>query len=145
MEEGLLWNPRSRPFQEWSTFRDDDGDIEIESYYSIFQCHTLHELMRQNRFMHFGADSFVRKSKDELDSFITHILDWSEHIISSCKENSLQEEFIAAICQIISNRYYPKTQTDRRTITISTSKLPFAESEWEWSDYCRKWDAKAVL
>lgn len=144
LAEGLLWNPRSRPFQAWSTFIDEDGEREVESFYSVFQCHSLYELIRHTR-LHIGADYFASLSKDNIDSLITDILDWSNRIISGYQERGLRDDFTAIICQILSNRYYPQTQTDRRTITVTTSGRPFADSEWEWRDYCRAWDAKAVL
>ena len=31
-EEGLLWEPSSRPFQSWETFTDEEGDRQIESF-----------------------------------------------------------------------------------------------------------------
>ena len=145
LEEGLLWNPRSRPFQAWSTFIDDEGEREIESFYSIFQCYPLHTLIRHMKFTYLGADIFVSQSNEKLDTFIAWILNWSNQIVSDYRKNGLREDFIASICQIISNRYYPKTQTDRRTITITTSGRPFVTSEWKWTDYCRNWNVKSVL
>ena len=40
LEEELLWEPASRPFQAWETFNDEHGYTETESFYSIFQCYT---------------------------------------------------------------------------------------------------------
>jgi len=46
LEEGFLWEPSSRPFQSWETFKDKNGYRQIESFYSIFQCYTLYNLIQ---------------------------------------------------------------------------------------------------
>lgn len=51
-------------------------------------------------------------------------------------------DYLAALCQVISDRYYPKTQTDERHITLSESSLLFRN--WDWYEYARAWDAPAV-
>jgi hypothetical protein len=43
----------------------------------------------------------------------------------------------ALVCQTISNRYYPLTQTDQRTIRVSSVVF-----DWDWHEYCRTWNAK---
>lgn len=57
------------------------------------------------------------------------------------KGDNISDE-IAYACQIISNRYFPKTQTDRRTINVS---YPSYYHNWSWRAYCRKWDARLEL
>lgn len=52
-------------------------------------------------------------------------------------------DIAAIICQIISNRYYPETQSDRRSIRISTDVIRY--SEWDWYEYRRNWDAESVF
>jgi len=41
MEEGLLYSPETRTFEDWDTFRDKNGRKAIASYYSPFQLYTL--------------------------------------------------------------------------------------------------------
>jgi len=50
--------------------------------------------------------------------------------------------FTALLCQIISNRYFPVTQSDRRTIRISQG---YTKGEWDWFEYRRQWDAKSIF
>jgi hypothetical protein len=119
LEEGHLWEPASRPFQAWETFKDEKGYRETESFYSIFQCYTLYNL--------------IRVTKIELRA---------EKVISLYQNNRIRGEAFVATCQVISNRYFPKTQSDRRTIRVSH---PSYYSNWDWFAYCRNWNAKAVL
>ena len=52
------------------------------------------------------------------------------------------EAAISAVCQTISDRYYPNTQSDERHITVSESGLYFRD--WDWYEYARAWDAPAI-
>lgn len=54
----------------------------------------------------------------------------------------MKGEFEAAICQVISNRYFPFTQSDRRTMRVSGYG---GDSGPDFFEYCRTWDAEAVL
>src|SRR5205814_323683 len=31
--DGHLWDPQTRPFQPWSTFRDENGQQSVQSFY----------------------------------------------------------------------------------------------------------------
>ena len=46
MKEGVLWDPRTRDFEEWNNFYDEDKCEFVVSYYSIFQCYTLYNITR---------------------------------------------------------------------------------------------------
>jgi hypothetical protein len=50
LAEGLLWEPSSRRYQSWKKFRSRIGETIVESFYSIFQCHTLHLLNQWTTF-----------------------------------------------------------------------------------------------
>ena len=141
LEEGLLWEPSSRPFQVWETFNDKNGYRQIESFYSIFQCYTLHNLIRLTR-LELGMEYVISRSKQDLDKLIRNVRELAEKIISARQQNGIGEEAAVAVCQIISNRYFPKTQSDRRSIQLP---IPGHYHNWDWHEYCRNWDAKAVL
>jgi hypothetical protein len=48
----------------------------------------------------------------------------------------------AKICQILSNRYFPESQSNGRSINISQN---LRYRNWNWYEYCRDWNASAVL
>ncbi len=141
LEEGLLWEPLSRSFQSWETFKDKNGHSQMESFYSIFQCHTLYNLIRATM-REIRAEWWATYSKEDIDKLTSKISDWTEMVIHSHQRNGIRGEAAVATCQIISNRYFPKTQSDRRSIQLS---IPGHYYTWDWYEYCRNWDAKAVL
>jgi len=141
LEEGLLWEPSSRPFQAWETFNDENRFRQIESFYSIFQCYTLYNLIRSTE-MELRAEWWVSYDKGDVDKVSSGISDWAKAVFSALQKNGIRGEAVVTICQNISNRYFPKTQSDRRSIQLS---IPFYYHNWDWHEYCRRWDAKAVL
>jgi len=140
-EEGLLWEPRSRPFQQWETFRDEEEDIKIESFYSIFQCYTLYNLIRSTR-MELGAEWWFSYNEKDIDRLTSQLSDWANAVISAHQKNWIRGRNIAAICQVLSNRYFPQTQSDHRSSQLSVHGHYY---DWNWREYCRKWDANAAL
>ena len=141
LEEDLLWAPSSRPFQKWETFEDENGHRRVESFYSIFQCHTLYNLIRSTE-MQLRAEWWASYTEEGIDNASNAISHWARGAISRCQENGIRGEAAAAVCQILSNRYFPKTQSDRRSMQLS---IPSEYHNWDWDEYCRNWDAEAVL
>jgi len=52
-------------------------------------------------------------------------------------------EIVGPLCQAISDRYYPKTQTDERRFTLSGGFIDF--DGWDWYEYARNWNSHAVI
>jgi len=136
-KDGYVWEPLTRSFQEWKTFRDDKGYRQIESFYSIFQCYELKSLLSLMR-TKVAAENLL-----DNDSAIKSICDWAKREIEYCKKRTNKEGDLVYICQILSNRYYPQTQTDQRSVSITHSML--SHHDWDWNEYCRHWVAKIVL
>jgi len=141
LEEGLLWEPSSEPFQAWETFKDKNKDRQIESFYSIFQCYTLYKLIQLSK-MEIRAEWWVSYSKEDIDRVTDDISNWAKKAISFCHKNAIRWETAAMLCQIISNRYFPHTQSDRRSIELSVAGN---YHDWNWYEYRRKWKASTVL
>lgn len=140
-KKGLLWQPSSRKFQPWETFYDEKGERKIESFYSIFQCYTLYHLIKQTT-IKIKMEEWINYSKEEINKLKEKILELSKITINGCRKNKIRGEDAVVICQIISNRYFPMTQSDRRSIQFS---IPSYYHNWDWYKYCSNWDAKAVL
>ncbi len=140
-KEGLLWDPVTRPFKKWDTFRDDSGRTYVESYYSIFQCYTLSNLVKLLA-MSLQFENVVSYSDDVMKNLLVNLRGSAEQAIKFTRENGMRGGSLPFICQIISNRYFPKTQTDRRTIRISKSRPYY---NWDWDKYCADWKSKVVL
>ena len=141
LKGGHLWSPTSRPFQPWESFRDEDGCRKIESFYSIFQSYPLFTLTESLK-MEFRMEYEIFRNEKDSEKLRNTIKEIAEKRISFLQKNEIKGESAATICQIISNRYFPQTQTDLRSIRIS---IPGHYREWDWYEYCRNWDAKTVL
>jgi hypothetical protein len=65
LEEGSIWEPSSRPFQKWKTFREE-GKLfaKIISFYSRFQCYNLYKLIKDCT-IESRAEFFVDSEKKE--------------------------------------------------------------------------------
>ncbi|HPE63583.1 MAG TPA: hypothetical protein PLQ49_05705 [Methanothrix sp.] len=161
LEEGYLWNPHKRPFQAWETFKGERGFNEVESFYSIFQCYQLYNLIESTRLC-YGAEWLTADDKEKINkrlsdgmarakfeilanqNKIVHINNFDLKLVFN-HTSGLHSvgESAAIICQIISNRYYPETQSDRRSIWITTNMIEYPE--WDWYEYCSIWDAESVF
>lgn len=51
-------------------------------------------------------------------------------------------QVLGSLCQVISDRYFPKAQTDERHITIPSGGRMFRQ--WDWYEYARNWDAREI-
>ncbi len=76
---------------------------------------------------------------------------WMEHtekISSNLREHQYRRA-IALLCQQISNRYYPQTQGDMRTIRTggghsSDAWVSVNAHNWDWHDEVSRWDPKKI-
>ena len=112
LNEGLLWEPSSRPFEEWKNFRDENGEEHTESYYSIFQCYSLYWITSWTT-VPLGLEFFVSSTEEEMRNFVHDISRVAKREIQSFEEWCPENEKLISLCQVISNRYFPRTQSDR--------------------------------
>ena len=138
--ERLLWRPQDRPFEPWKNFSDEDGQRFVESYYSSFQIYHLWNLWKRTSIsiplIWWGSldeDERQEKALELAEVGKQHRKVWAEG----------GDRFTQAVevCIAIANRYYPNTQSDRRTIRFS---MPL-DYEWDWRKYCRRWNANEEL
>ncbi len=140
--EGLLWAPMEREFTSWNNFYDKElMERRIESYYSIFQIFPLY-MITSSLSMKISLASWTTYDKEAIDKFVNQLSDVSSSVLEVFNKGESLPNEISLTCQIISNRYHPKTRSDRRTINIS---YPSHYHDWSWRAYCRKWDAKEEL
>jgi hypothetical protein len=140
LEVGYLWAPESRPFQDWKGFIDEEGYRHTESFYSEFQCHSLFTLAAHTQGRFFLED-IVSCNESEIQGWMDRIRKSAAEGIESLKKHRKEEESCIFLYQSLANRYYPQTQSDKRTI-----RVPYHNFNWNWwSDYCREWDAQKIL
>lgn len=136
LNEGLLWDPATRPFEPWDGFHDAEGDRAVESYYSPFQVLPL-ALYTTSLTCRVPFELVYEWSEDDLRTFMAELKRVANLLVQPGEEG--MREKIAFICQTISNRYWPQTQGDRRTISVSSGE----SHEWGWHKYARTFDAEA--
>jgi hypothetical protein len=141
IENGFLWDPATRDFEEWKPVYDEDGWQCVESYYSMFQCYSLYNLIRITR-SESHAEWWCYYDKEKLQKVAEDISEWAREVIEVCKKTGIRGKTSSLICQVLSNRFYPKTQSDRRTFSVSASIF---NRDWDWYKYCHNWDSKSVL
>jgi hypothetical protein len=138
LDEGYLWDPATRPFEPWRTFIAADGDQAVQTYYSPFQILPL---------WFYITSMTCRVPFDVVHEWSEE--DWQAHVMEMKRVASMlvkereegQREKIAFLCQAISNRYWPYTQGDRRTISVASG----LSRNWDWDEYARSFDAEMLL
>lgn len=141
MKEGVLWDPSTHDFEEWDNFYDENRREFVVSYYSVFQCYTLYNLTRITK-IELGAEWWYTYSEKDIVRRTDQISEHAKNIIDLHKESGMRGETAPIICQVLSNRFFPKTQTDRRIINLTISD---GYHDWDWEGYCMKWDQNSVL
>ena len=123
-------------------------DQTREGYYSIFQIEYLHSVLTELT-LHMPLD-------DYLDRDDSRPVDWQERgarcmeYAEQCAAGLRDHEYrraIALLCQYISNRYFPQTQGDKRTVQ---RRHGFSSDHWivvfahdrDWDQVERCWDPK---
>ena len=82
-------------------------------------------------------------SEDDKRSFLERLTVRASEVVAENQVSKLPiRNRIALLCQVISNRYFPYTQGDRRNIRISSGNTL---GGWDWFAYQNEWDAKSVL
>ncbi len=141
-EEGLLWDPSTENFEEWDAFIDENGDAKIESYYSIFQCYPLYQLIERTKII-IDYTNWIYYDSASIDKVVENATKRSIHTISNYKKNINEHMILPLLCQVLSNRYYPLTQTDMRNISIKIHGFNF--EKWDWSEFRRTWNPQNIL
>ncbi|HZU11778.1 MAG TPA: hypothetical protein VFB58_02985 [Chloroflexota bacterium] len=140
LDEGRLWAPSATEFQPWETFAGGDEREGVESFYSIFQAYTLHflERVRIDRRIVRVEDLATRTAEENVRAGAS-LGEWAKEAVDACRGVAARTERVAWLCQVLSNRYFPQTQSDRRTIRVSGwSDFPFERQE-DWNRYVRRW------
>jgi hypothetical protein len=133
LQEGRLWDPKTKPFAKWSTYHSHDGLGRMTSYYSQFQAYELWHRIKLLR-CKIAAEYWVENP----DKWAKSIQNWAIEMLEFAKQHFFRYD-ISLLSQILANRYYPFTQTNQRYFNLS------APYQWDWDDFCDKWNAHKVL
>jgi hypothetical protein len=137
-EHGVGWDPRNACVDTSSRLSAPERHV---AYYSQFQIHRLQRLLNLLTLhveMEWAVeDDGLTPSVPKRDT-----QQWMANTVRDFVAQSQQDrsdDLLGILCQVISDRYYPHTQTDERRFTLSIS------GRWDWYEYVRKWDANAIV
>jgi hypothetical protein len=135
LEHGNAWGPRGQSPQHAATI--DTDPRRHEAYYSQFQIFELEYLLR--RLTATVQIEWALRDDGKIDP------EWGDQLKPDLSELAAHtaradapdaESKLSTICQVISDRYYPKTQGDERRVTIPTGISHF--SDWDWYEFARQ-------
>ena len=123
----------------------DPKDQNQEGYYSIFQITHL-DFILNSMTLSVHMDAFLKIEGVEETDWSKKGEEWVEifESIASRLRNHEHRRSQALLCQFISNRYYPHTQSDQREFRISNAlysdRWVFVNPRsWDWNVYVRDW------
>lgn len=145
-DKGWAWDATHTPAQHQIP---NDGDRSQEGYYSIFQVDWL-RLELSMMTLPVPLDSYL--TEDALPEKwwrkIEGSIEYSRALLDSARTHQYRRA-IALLCQLISNRYYPRATGNLRSIRVSSisswdSWLSVRDHRWDWREEARKWDPRRV-
>ncbi|MCK9992484.1 MAG: hypothetical protein Dbin4_01004, partial [Alphaproteobacteria bacterium] len=128
----------------------DYKDRTQEGYYSIFQIHDL-DLVLGEMTRKIELDAFLDCKTDKKTAWQIKGDRWMQDAEERLKHRTGDEycRSVPLLCQYISNRYYPQTQSDQRTImtggTFSARHwITLNGDQWDWRQEVREWDPQVT-
>lgn len=146
--KGWAWDTTSVA----STYEIPDyTDQTQEGYYSIFQIDHL-EIVLSSMTLSVHLDAYLESSTGKVIDWANNGKRWLEFTQSHADSLRAHEyrRAKALLCQYISNRYYPHTQGNQRTIQVSRG-MSFWDNwttvsalDWDWREVVRGWKPREV-
>jgi hypothetical protein len=137
-EHGNAWDPRADASPHMASLETESR--RHEAYYSPFQIAEVDRLVQQltaSVEIEWAVEDDGTASRTWGDRLKPNLSKVALETVKRGHSDSIQS--LAVLCQLISDRYYPKTQSDERHITLREGGLFFRD--WDWYQYCREWDA----
>lgn len=124
----------------------DIGDRTQEGYYSVFQIEHL-KIVLSGVNLTVQMDSHIESSESRPPDW-AKIGDKWLNLFRQKADSMRQHEFrraLALLCQFISDRYYPRTQGNQRTIQVSPTLyaddwISVFPRNWNWYEVVKAWD-----
>ncbi|KKZ14927.1 MAG: hypothetical protein TH68_03160 [Candidatus Synechococcus spongiarum 142] len=128
----------------------DHTDQDCQGYYSMFQINYLHRVL-SSLTLHVQLDSYLDWPTDKS-------INWQEQgnqRIQCAKSDAMSlrdcqhPRAVALLCQHISNRYFPQTQTDMRTRKTGCESffddwITVNFSDWDWHREIEWWNPERL-
>ncbi|RDH87701.1 MAG: hypothetical protein DIZ78_03870 [endosymbiont of Escarpia spicata] len=128
----------------------DHKDQTQNGYYSIFQIDYLH-LVLMEMTLQIQLDSYLDRNEEQSIDWQKNGESWMQYAGSRLESLQTHEyrRSVALLCQFISNRYFPKTQSDQRTIQVggghySDHWISVNGFDWKWHDEVQNWNPETA-
>ena len=123
-------------------------DRTREGYYSIFQIDHLHFVLT-GLTLSVSLDYYLDQGKSRLIDWQRRGARWMKHAEQWAEwlRDHEYRRVVALLCQHISNRYFPQTQGDKRSMEIrnwsySDQWIIVDDHNWDWEQEALHWDPK---
>ncbi len=127
----------------------NDNDRSQEGYYSIFQIDYLHLVLKKMT-LQISLESYLDGKEQTINwqQSGEHWIEYAEKTLESFRSYEHRRS-LSLLCQYISNRYYPNTQSDKRTISVTMGGLSdrwicIFGYDWDWDSDIRDWNPRKV-
>ncbi len=127
-----------------------DTDRTCEGYYSVFHVDYLHLVLAELS-PQIQLDAHLDRKPGEPTDWQKAGDRWMQHAENSAASlrDHQYRRAVALLCQHVSNRYFPQTQTDMRTLQIrrvccSDAWIAVDGRDWDWHREVRSWDPKRI-
>ena len=125
-------------------------DVETEAFYSPFQIFDLICALT-GLTINVQLDEYLEQQTPPVDwqARAGHWVQFAEQCLAGCRNSSFRAA-VSVLCQYISNRYYPHTQGNRRTISVPRDCLAVGGwiniigVGWQWEEEAANFDPKQV-
>jgi len=124
----------------------DEKDPTQEGYYSVFQIDHFN-IVLQGLTLQVQLDGYLDSMHNENINWEKNGDNWLQYARKRIELLRTHEyrRSVALLCQYISNRYYPQTQGDQRTIQVSQGSssdkwITVFAPDWKWHQEARNWD-----
>ncbi|MGH6964298.1 MAG: hypothetical protein ACREE0_07425 [Phenylobacterium sp.] len=141
IEHGVLWSPIDGPSAH---DREIDGEPSRHTaYYSEFQIWDLMLVLQQMDFTLHAENALdeAGEPNGHHDLRPTQMVEIVRAAIAARTRPNFREMY-GLLSQLISDRFYPQTQTDGRQMTTSVDGTFHG---WNWDDYARAWTSDETI
>ncbi|TGG90206.1 MAG: hypothetical protein ERJ67_11210 [Aphanocapsa feldmannii 277cV] len=143
--KGWAWDTTAIPSRH---VVPEDSDLTHEGYYSIFQIYHLDFVLSRLTLQLSLEDPFLEESS-HWQEMGTRWVNRTQHRVATMRNRPHPRPAVALLCQHISNRYYPYTQSDMRQYEVRKSSLFDAwisinDHAWDWKEEMRNWDPRTI-
>lgn len=139
--DGVLWSPVDGPSAH-------DAEIDAEparhtAYYSEFQIWDLMLVLQQMDFTLHAENALDEAGEPNGHHELrpAQMVEIVREAIAARDRPNFREMY-GLLSQLISDRFYPQTQTDGRQMTTSVDGT---FHDWNWDDYARAWTPNATI